>query len=85
MHFLAPVAVLTLAAIGSSNAVTLDAGFKAKGKKYFGTIADANLLNNPSNVAIIKSDFGALTPENSLSTFIYHAGNRTSPYTFIFF
>ncbi|QRV92113.1 endo-beta-1,4-xylanase [Ceratobasidium sp. AG-Ba] len=43
----------------------LDAKIKAKGKKYFGTCADANLLSNSQNAAIIKSDFGQLTPENS--------------------
>jgi endo-1,4-beta-xylanase len=45
----------------------LDALFKAKGKKYFGSIADAALLNNAQNVAILKAEFGAVTPENSAS------------------
>ncbi|QRV93026.1 endo-beta-1,4-xylanase [Ceratobasidium sp. AG-Ba] len=43
----------------------LDAKMKAKGKKYFGSIADSNLLSNSQNVNILKSDFGAVTPENS--------------------
>ncbi|KAG8723650.1 hypothetical protein FRC09_002312 [Ceratobasidium sp. 395] len=43
----------------------LDARMKAKGKKYFGTCSDSALLSNSQNAAIIKSDFGALTPENS--------------------
>ncbi|CCO37497.1 hypothetical protein BN14_11653 [Rhizoctonia solani AG-1 IB] len=43
----------------------LDALIKAKGKKYFGTCADSALLNNAQNAAIIKADFGQLTPENS--------------------
>nr|QNS31432.1 XYN6 [Ceratobasidium cereale] len=43
----------------------LDGRFKAKGRKYFGNIADSNLLSNGQNTAILKSDFGALTPENS--------------------
>ncbi|CAE6471199.1 unnamed protein product [Rhizoctonia solani] len=43
----------------------LDARIKAKGKKYFGTCADSALLNNAQNAAIIKAEFGQLTPENS--------------------
>ncbi|KEP46846.1 endo-1,4-beta-xylanase, partial [Rhizoctonia solani 123E] len=35
------------------------------GKKYFGTCADSALLSNSQNAAIIRSDFGQLTPENS--------------------
>jgi len=38
----------------------------AKGKKYFGTCADSNLLSNSQNVAIIKAQFNQLTPENSM-------------------
>ena len=36
----------------------------AKGKKYFGTCTDPNRLNTGSNAAIIKANFGAITPEN---------------------
>ncbi|QRV88249.1 endo-beta-1,4-xylanase [Ceratobasidium sp. AG-Ba] len=43
----------------------LDARIKAKGKKYFGTCSDSALLSNSQNAAIIKAQFGALTPENS--------------------
>ncbi|QRV73415.1 endo-beta-1,4-xylanase [Ceratobasidium sp. AG-Ba] len=43
----------------------LDARIKAKGKKYFGTCSDSALLSNTQNAAIIKAQFGALTPENS--------------------
>ncbi|KAG8736164.1 hypothetical protein FRC12_017751 [Ceratobasidium sp. 428] len=43
----------------------LNARLKAKGRKYFGTCADSALLNNAQNANIIKSEFGALTPENS--------------------
>ncbi|CAE6491501.1 unnamed protein product [Rhizoctonia solani] len=43
----------------------LDARMKAKGKKYFGTCSDSLLLSNSQNAAIIRSDFGQLTPENS--------------------
>ncbi|CUA69319.1 hypothetical protein RSOLAG22IIIB_08440 [Rhizoctonia solani] len=55
----------TTTAPPSTSTGGLDARFKAKGKKYFGTCADSALLNNAQNAAIIKSDFGQLTPENS--------------------
>ncbi|KAL5317161.1 hypothetical protein ACEPPN_014256 [Leptodophora sp. 'Broadleaf-Isolate-01'] len=44
---------------------SLDAIFKSIGKLYFGTCADSGLLNNAQNAAILKADFGQLTPENS--------------------
>lgn len=37
-----------------------------KGKKYYGTITDPNQINNQQNVAVIKADFGQVTPENSM-------------------
>ncbi|CAE6491640.1 unnamed protein product [Rhizoctonia solani] len=56
-----------LAVLAATPAVfgQLDTAFKAKGKKYFGTCSDAALLSNAQNAAIIISDFGQLTPENS--------------------
>ncbi|CAE6417750.1 unnamed protein product [Rhizoctonia solani] len=43
----------------------LDAKIKAKGKKYFGTCAESASFTDPKRAAIIHSDFGQLTPENS--------------------
>ncbi|KAF2276405.1 endo-1,4-beta-xylanase-like protein A precursor [Westerdykella ornata] len=38
----------------------------AKGKQYFGTCADQGRLSQGSNAAIVKANFGQVTPENSL-------------------
>lgn len=40
--------------------------FVAKGKKYFGTCTDQGLLSSGSSAAVIKADFGQVTPENSM-------------------
>lgn len=61
----------TTTASSSTATGGLDGHMKAKGKKYFGTCTDQGLLSVSQNVAIIKSDFGALTPENSASKFNY--------------
>jgi hypothetical protein len=46
-------------------AQSIDAAMKAKGRKYFGTCTDPNRFNTGSNGAIIKANFGQVTPENS--------------------
>lgn len=43
---------------------SIHAAMVAKGKKYFGTCADQGRLNAGSNAAIIKANFGQVTPEN---------------------
>jgi endo-1,4-beta-xylanase len=47
-------------------ATGLNGKFVAKGKKFWGSCADPNTLNNAANAAILKSDFGQVTPENSM-------------------
>lgn len=44
----------------------IDALFKAKGKQYFGTSADQGSLSIKQVAALMKSDFGQVTPENSM-------------------
>lgn len=50
----------------SSSPGSLDAKFRARGKLFFGTCADPNTLSITQNEAILKADFGQLTPENSM-------------------
>ncbi|KAI9697130.1 MAG: hypothetical protein M1820_007946 [Bogoriella megaspora] len=45
---------------------SIDAAFKAKGKKYFGVATDQGKLQSGGSAAIIQSDFGQVTPENSM-------------------
>jgi endo-1,4-beta-xylanase len=46
-------------------AQSIDAAMKAKGRKYFGTCSDPGRFNSGKNGAIIKANFGQITPENS--------------------
>ncbi|KAK8101405.1 glycoside hydrolase [Apiospora kogelbergensis] len=51
---------------GAAAAGSLQSLMKAKGKVYYGNIADPGTLSNPQNTNILKADFGQLTPENSM-------------------
>ncbi|CAE6446284.1 unnamed protein product [Rhizoctonia solani] len=64
MHF-STATILAILATTPAVLGQLDSKMKAKGKKYFGTCSDSALLSNSQNAAIIRSDFGQLTPENS--------------------
>jgi endo-1,4-beta-xylanase len=44
---------------------SIDAAFKAKGKKYIGVAADSGTLRDATNAQVIKDNFGQVTPENS--------------------
>src|SRR5687768_15458087 len=52
--------------VAASAASSLDAGFKAKGKLFFGTCADPNSLVDAKCQQVIKDEFGQVTPENSM-------------------
>ncbi|RMZ68074.1 glycosyl hydrolase family 10 [Pyrenophora seminiperda CCB06] len=47
-------------------AQSINAAMKAKGRKYFGTASDPGRFNSGKTGAIIKADFGQITPENSM-------------------
>ncbi|KAL4781366.1 endo-1,4-beta-xylanase C [Aspergillus varians] len=59
-------ASLASAAIVPRQSSSLNDAFVAAGKSYFGTCSDETLLQNTENEAIISTQFGALTPENSM-------------------
>ncbi|TAQ83709.1 hypothetical protein B7494_g7965 [Chlorociboria aeruginascens] len=56
----------TSAPTGGSTSSSINIRFQAHGKKYFGVATDQNRLTTGSNAAIIQSDFGCVTPENSM-------------------
>ena len=45
---------------------SIDAAFKAKGKKYVGVATDQGRFSVSQNAAIIKNYMGQVTPENSM-------------------
>ncbi|KAF9557734.1 glycoside hydrolase family 10 and carbohydrate-binding module family 1 protein [Agrocybe pediades] len=51
---------------GSGSGSGLNGKFKSHGRVFWGTCADSNTLNIGQISTIIKSDFGGLTPENSM-------------------
>lgn len=50
--------------LDSRQAQSIDAAMKAKGRKYFGTATDPGRFNSGQNAAVIKANFGQITPEN---------------------
>jgi len=46
--------------------ISIDQRFKNRGKVYFGTATDRGLLQREKNAAIIRANFGQVTPENSM-------------------
>jgi endo-1,4-beta-xylanase len=45
---------------------SIDAAFKAKGKKYIGVATDQGLLTRSVNAQLLIDNFGQVTPENSM-------------------
>ncbi|KAJ7584555.1 putative xylanase [Mycena floridula] len=53
--------------VPAPQASTLNTRFVSHGMKFFGASADQNTINIPANVAILEAQFGAVTPENSMT------------------
>ncbi|KAG8971595.1 Endo-1,4-beta-xylanase F3 [Tulasnella sp. 425] len=48
------------------NSNSLDTKYKSHGKQYWGTCGDQGTLGQAACAQVVKDDFGALTPENSM-------------------
>ncbi|GFF78289.1 glycosyl hydrolase family 10 protein [Aspergillus lentulus] len=59
-------ASLVSAAVIERQSTSINQAFTSHGKKYFGTASDQRLLQTSQNEAIVRKDFGQLTPENSM-------------------
>lgn len=60
--------ILQCAAVVSASVALsgLNTKFTAKGKLFWGAAADQDTISISANEAILKSEFGAVTPENSM-------------------
>ncbi|KAF8955441.1 glycoside hydrolase family 10 and carbohydrate-binding module family 1 protein [Flammula alnicola] len=61
-----PVTTTTPPSGGSGSGTGLNGKFTSHGKKFWGSCADSGTFGIAANAAILKSDFGAVTPENSM-------------------
>ncbi|KAF8648176.1 hypothetical protein AX16_006372 [Volvariella volvacea WC 439] len=57
---------ITLPVITPTLTGGLDARFKAQGKKFWGVWVNNSCLSNANCVAIVRSEYGAITPDNAL-------------------
>ncbi|KAH1314637.1 hypothetical protein KXW56_000781 [Aspergillus fumigatus] len=60
------VSLVSAGVIDERQAASINQAFTSHGKKYFGTASDQALLQKSQNEAIVRKDFGQLTPENSM-------------------
>ena len=57
----------------TNSVIGLNGEIVGKGKRYWGTCVDPETLSNTQNAAIIRSDFGQLTPENSMKVMAFRS------------